>query len=79
MNKAFETGSTPLHMAINNGHTKIVEYLIDKGVDLNVPNICADGATALHMAVINGNNCYHCVVSVIRFCKFVMVFAGSSF
>ena len=60
LNEPFETGNTALHMAINNGKIKIVQFLIKKGVDVNLPNKAIDGATALHMAVISGmNNLFH--------------------
>jgi ankyrin repeat protein len=39
---------TPLHFAVESGHTKIVGLFIDKGADINAPT--TDGQTPLHIA-----------------------------
>ena len=47
-------GMTPLHAACQQGHTKIVELLLDvQGINVNVPNTL-DGATGLYFACQNG-------------------------
>lgn len=43
----------PLHEAVDDGHTEIVQVLIDAGADLN--NQRFDGRTPLHMAVSRGS------------------------
>jgi ankyrin repeat protein len=45
-------GYTPLHLAIENGHVKLAEYLIEKGADVNVA--AKNGLTPLHIAAFNG-------------------------
>lgn len=48
----FDDGQTPLHMAAIDGQKGIVEYLIDKGAQINAKDI--SGATPLHEAVRYG-------------------------
>ena len=43
-----EYWSTPLHVAIKEGHYDVVELLIEKGADVNAKNI--NGNTPLHIA-----------------------------
>ncbi|XRB14766.1 hypothetical protein RI054_09g46060 [Pseudoscourfieldia marina] len=43
---------TALHMAAANGHASIVDVLVERGADVDVPN--AEGSTALHWACVNG-------------------------
>ncbi len=49
LEKRREDGTTPLMGAVMNGHTKIVEALIEEKIDLNQKNLA--GQTALHLAV----------------------------
>jgi ankyrin repeat protein len=46
-------GIAPLHFAAGGGYTGLVEYLLDKNVDINVKN--AAGTTPLHEAARSGN------------------------
>ncbi|MBQ0167816.1 MAG: ankyrin repeat domain-containing protein [Treponema sp.] len=48
----FDDGQTPLHMAVIEGQSGIVEYLIEKGAQINAKDI--SGATPLHEAVRYG-------------------------
>jgi len=43
-------GKTALHIAVEKGHTEIISYLLEKGVDVNVPNTQTFSAP-LHVAV----------------------------
>jgi hypothetical protein len=56
VNKARDTGATPLFMASYNGHCDIVDLLLRGGADVNKAN--NDSATPLFMASQNG----HCDV-----------------
>ena len=51
-----ESGYTPIHEAVNNGHSKVLKLLVDHGGD---PNCSANsGYTPLHLAVSSGHvNC----------------------
>ncbi len=49
----YETSETPLHWASSVGNIEIVNFLIKKGVDVDIKN--NRGATALHLAIINGH------------------------
>ena len=49
-------GGTPLFMASQNGHTKIVQLLIDAGAALNTA-VAANGATAVIVASDYGKAC----------------------
>jgi L-ascorbate metabolism protein UlaG (beta-lactamase superfamily) len=44
---------TPLHCAVSNGSPELVEYLVDQGAFLNVPDKTT-GSTELHLAVAMG-------------------------
>jgi len=46
-------GITPLMMAVDRGHYKTCQYLLDKGADVNAKTYA--GNTALHLAVLNNN------------------------
>ena len=46
-------GATMLHLAVANGHTELVQALVDKGADVHIPAI--QGTTPLHMAANNGH------------------------
>ncbi len=48
----FDDGQTPLHMAVIDGQQGIVEYLIEKGAQINAKDI--SGTTPLHEAVRYG-------------------------
>ncbi|NLH16551.1 MAG: hypothetical protein GX455_08230 [Phycisphaerae bacterium] len=57
-NGELENGITPLHLAAYGGYTKIVEYLISKGADVNLCRSDAhwnNGCTALHAAASAGH------------------------
>ena len=53
MNAKFKDGWTPLHMAAEGGHNKVVELLILKGADINAKN--GDGRTPLDLAIEHKN------------------------
>ena len=42
-------GQTALHLAVNQGHARIIERLVGYGIELNTQD--SDGDTALHMAL----------------------------
>ena len=44
-----DTGQTALHIAVHQGHARIVERLVGFGIDLNLQD--SDGDTALHIAL----------------------------
>ena len=44
-------GNTPLHLASSSGHIEVVEFIVEKGCDVNVKNY--DGNTPLHLATIS--------------------------
>ncbi|MCL2214982.1 MAG: ankyrin repeat domain-containing protein [Treponema sp.] len=46
-------GLAPIHFAVIDDYTGLIEYLLDKNIDLDVKS--ASGATALHEAVRKGN------------------------
>ena len=46
-------GQTALHLAIHQGHTRIVERLVGFGINLNIQD--SDGDTALHIALSRDN------------------------
>ncbi|KMZ58875.1 putative Ankyrin repeat-containing protein [Zostera marina] len=46
-------GRTALHMAAANGHHAMVDYILDKGADINVCN--SENNTPLHWACLNGH------------------------
>ena len=46
-------GMTPLHIACQEGHTKVVTSLLDKGADVDHKNV--QGCTPLNLAVTNGH------------------------
>ena len=50
INAKTNQGQTALHLAVHQGHARIIERLVGFGVDMNVPD--GDGDTALHMAVL---------------------------
>ena len=53
---ASKTGSTPLMMAAAMGHLPVMEYLVEKGANLDVQNDKTDKGqkcTALHFAILN--------------------------
>ncbi|MAX65393.1 MAG: ankyrin repeat domain-containing protein [Bacteriovoracaceae bacterium] len=45
--------NTPLHLAVKNRHYSVVEYLIEKKIQLDARNL--NGETALHMAAVNAD------------------------
>ena len=45
-------GMTPLHIACQNGHTRIAELLLDRGADINHKN--TEGSTPLNLAIKAG-------------------------
>ena len=47
------SGMTPLHIACQNGHTKVVEMLLAKGTDVEHKN--AHGYTPLNLATRGGH------------------------
>ena len=49
MNEVTDTGQTALHIAVHQGHARIVERLVGFGINLNLQD--TDGDTALHIAL----------------------------
>ena len=54
INAKDDNSLTPLHSASYNGHTEVVNLLIEKGADINVKDT-SRGATPLHYASENGH------------------------
>ena len=55
MNCAAANGNTPLHVAASFGDEDLVKLLLRaRGINVNVLNTNADGATPLHCAVMHG-------------------------
>ncbi|XP_064385292.1 E3 ubiquitin-protein ligase MIB1-like isoform X2 [Halichondria panicea] len=50
LNAKTNQGQTALHLAVHQGHARIIERLVGFGVDMNI--LDSDGDTALHMAVV---------------------------
>ena len=53
---SFQSGDTPLYIAVKNWHTQIAELLLSKGAysDVKVAKL-ADVNSRLHKAVVNGH------------------------
>ena len=49
INAVTNTGQTALHLAVHQGHARIVERLVGYGIELNLQD--SDGDTALHLAL----------------------------
>lgn len=49
INAVTNTGQTALHLAVHQGHARIVERLVGYGIELNLQD--SDGDTALHVAL----------------------------
>jgi ankyrin repeat protein len=55
VNRAADSGNTPLHVAVNLGDMTLVDMLTSTpGIDVNAVNQQADGATPLHLSVMHG-------------------------
>ncbi|PCH33866.1 ankyrin [Wolfiporia cocos MD-104 SS10] len=54
VNETDENGYTPLHLACDRGHTKVVELLLSRGADPSIKD--PDGLTALELAEISGHD-----------------------
>jgi ankyrin repeat protein len=50
----IDDGSTPLYIACQNGHLKIVETLLQYDIDVN-DSACYDGTTPLHVSCYKGH------------------------
>lgn len=46
--------ATSLHLAVNKGHARIVQILLENGADANAPGKA--GETSLHIAIGNGRS-----------------------
>ena len=59
INKAADTGNSPLHAAANNGNTELVTILV-RSADINVDiiNPQCENATPLHLAVMHGKTMF---------------------
>jgi ankyrin repeat protein len=57
-----KNGNLPIHIAAQNGHFEIIEFLISKGANVNAQN--NKGNTALHMAI--GYEYYTCANLLLR-------------
>lgn len=53
INSKNRRGMTPLHYAVNNGHLKMVVYLVLHGCNISIKD--KDGNTALHAAAAHGH------------------------
>jgi hypothetical protein len=60
--KDTNNGNSPIHIAAQNGHTEVCQFLIDKKCDLNAKNM--KGNTAIHMSV--GYDYYEASMSLIN-------------
>ena len=49
--KSTTTGSTALTILVENGHFEALQYLVQKGANVNTTRI--DGKTPLHLAEVN--------------------------
>ncbi len=56
MEQTDKSGRTALHLAVENGHTDMVQVMLDKGIDVNltVDGPREAGMTALHLACAKG-------------------------
>ena len=55
VNHASNNGNTPLHVAAGLGDSEMIGLLLGaRGIDVNVRNMSADGATPLHLAIMHG-------------------------
>jgi ankyrin repeat protein len=57
LNDKAERGAlrTPLQLAVEKGHTEVIEYLLENGADVNAAPCIRGGATAIQLAAIKGN------------------------
>ena len=57
-NPTNSVGRTPLHLACEYGHVKVVEIIIQKSADFNIDLNAKDqrGKTAFHLACWNGHS-----------------------
>ena len=63
INEKDSEGSTPLHRAVRNMHSEMIEFLLNMGADVDVTE--ADGVTALHVAASLGNvDCIYLLAGV---------------
>lgn len=70
INSCNSNGETALHIACENGHTEIVQLLLDAGANVNVINK-SEGQTPLHLACLNNQtkviklllNCGNCNIN----------------
>ena len=59
VNRAADNGNAPLHVAASLGDEELVKLLLTaRGINVNVSNSSADGATPLHVAVMHGKLSY---------------------
>ena len=65
LNQADENGWKPIHEAARAGRHKVVQYLIDEGVDVNERTHSGEGATPLWWAEKSFSE-RHAVVTVLR-------------
>ena len=61
-----ENGWQPMHEAARVGHTRVVQFLIEQGADVNARTHLGGGASAMHIAIEALVNNDHAVVQLLQ-------------